>query len=198
MFRGDGFVHQRSLRHIFLQEPSHSQHIVHDSSLPLHFWGTMHTLTPRHLQERDALAAVVNQPQYMLARMRALAQASSSAGVSEKEREMLFKATSALGECVSVCERIVNTPIPLHYSRHTSRFLSLYVSTLPLALVASLGWSTIPAMASLCWALFGILEIGHLIEVIHRMGSEWEWRVPGRGVAVLHSRDGSPCVDGSR
>jgi len=111
-----------------------------------------------------ALDAVVNQPQYVLARLRQLAQAARQVGVSEKEREVLLKSVGVLGECVSTCERIYNTPIPLSYSRHTSRFLIFYASTLPLAIVGALGWATVPVMATLCWALFGILEIGNLIE----------------------------------
>ena len=75
-----------------------------------------------------------------------------------------LKSASVLGECVSTCERIYNTPIPLAYSRHTSRFLVLYVSTLPLVLVSTIGWTTVPVMVTISWALFGILEIGNLIE----------------------------------
>ena len=40
--------------------------------------------------------------------------------------------------CLPPPLRIYNTPIPLAYSRHTSRFLVIYVSTLPLVLVAAL------------------------------------------------------------
>ena len=112
----------------------------------------------------DALSAVVNQPQFVLSRLRQLGQASSVAGVTEKEREMLFKSIAVLGDCVSTCERIYNTPIPLAYSRHTSRFLVIYVSTLPLVLVGALRWVTLPVMLTVCWALFGILEIGNLVE----------------------------------
>merc|ERR1740117_2104567 len=115
-------------------------------------------------EEVDALSAVVNQPQFVLSRLRQLGQASSVAGVTEKEREMLFKSVAVLGDCVSICERIYNTPIPLAYSRHTSRFLVIYVSTLPLVLVAALRWATLPVMLTVCWALFGILEIGNLVE----------------------------------
>ena len=77
---------------------------------------------------------------------------------------MLFKSVGVLGDCVSICERIYNTPIPLAYSRHTSRFLVIYVSTLPLVLVGALRWATLPVMVTVCWALFGILEIGNLVE----------------------------------
>lgn len=58
------------------------------------------------------------------------------------------------------CERILNTPVPWSYSRHASRFLSMYTATLPFAVVGTLGWMTIPVTAFLCWALFGIEEIG--------------------------------------
>ena len=44
-----------------------------------------------------ALDAVVNQPQYVLARLRQLAQAARQVGVSEKEREMLLKSVGVLG-----------------------------------------------------------------------------------------------------
>ena len=76
----------------------------------------------------------------------------------------MHKSVGVLGDCVSICERIYNTPIPLAYSRHTSRFLVIYVSTLPLVLVAALRWATLPVMLTVCWALFGILEIGNLVE----------------------------------
>ena len=94
-------------------------------------------------EEAACLFSVDNQPLYVLARLRALGQQSGAAGVDLKEREIIFRSVGVLGECVSACERIFNTPIPLAYSRHTSRFLVLYVSTLPLALVHVFGWATL-------------------------------------------------------
>ena len=64
-----------------------------------------------------------------------------------------------LAKYLKACERILNTPVPWSYSRHASRFLSIYTATLPLAVVSTLGWLTIPAMTMLCWCLFGIEEI---------------------------------------
>lgn len=61
-------------------------------------------------------------------------------------------------------ERIVRTPVPKSYSRHTSRFLSLTVMYYPLVLLPSIGIKTIPTMLFFCWALMGIEEIGHIIE----------------------------------
>lgn len=65
---------------------------------------------------------------------------------------------------VGMCERILLTPVPLSYSRHTSRFLSLYCLTLPVVLVPQLQFFTAPTIAMVCWGLFSIEEIGHFIE----------------------------------
>ncbi|KAM3577161.1 hypothetical protein VYU27_001077 [Nannochloropsis oceanica] len=66
--------------------------------------------------------------------------------------------------CLGMAERILLTPVPASYSRHTSRFLSLYTFTLPFVLVHELEYFTVPAIGAICWTLFSIEEIGHLIE----------------------------------
>jgi len=65
---------------------------------------------------------------------------------------------------IGAAERIVRTTVPSSYSRHTNRFLSIWCFTLPMVLVESLGYRMIPAVAVLCWALFTIEEVGHIIE----------------------------------
>lgn len=70
-----------------------------------------------------------------------------------------------LCDYLGMCERILTTPIPPSYSRHTSRFLSLYCLTLPLVLVQQLLLFTPAAVAAVCWGLFSIEEIGACIEM---------------------------------
>lgn len=41
---------------------------------------------------------------------------------------------SRLTDAVSACERILNTPIPLSYTRHTARFLMAWLACLPFCL----------------------------------------------------------------
>lgn len=69
-----------------------------------------------------------------------------------------------LSSSLSGCEKIVDTPVPLSYSRHTSRFLTLWCGFLPFAIVPKLGWLSIPVMGLTSWLLYGLEEIGHLIE----------------------------------
>ena len=54
--------------------------------------------------------------------------------------------------------------VPASYSRHLSRFLSVWCFTLPFVLVHSLQWIMIPAVSLICWSLFVIEEVGHVIE----------------------------------
>jgi ion channel-forming bestrophin family protein len=69
-----------------------------------------------------------------------------------------------LGSALAGCERIVKQPIPLAYSRHTSRFLSFYMATLPLSLISYLGWMSPLVVALMDWSFVSIMEIGHFIE----------------------------------
>mmetsp|Transcript_26852 Transcript_26852/g.104224 ORF Transcript_26852/g.104224 Transcript_26852/m.104224 type:complete len:161 (-) Transcript_26852:392-874(-) len=71
---------------------------------------------------------------------------------------------TTLVDVMGACERIVKTPVPLAYSRHTSRFLSVYAFTLPLILVDKEGLMVVFSVLMITWALFGIEEIGHMIE----------------------------------
>lgn len=70
-----------------------------------------------------------------------------------------------LMDCVGASERIAGTPVPLSYSRHTSRFLSIWSLTLPFHMVGFFHPVVlIPAYAFVCWALMGTEEVGHIIE----------------------------------
>lgn len=62
--------------------------------------------------------------------------------------------------------RSSGTPIPLSYTRHTSRSLMLWLSTLPFALWPACGWLTVPATIVLSYVFVGIDEIGVEVSVI--------------------------------
>ena len=62
------------------------------------------------------------------------------------------------------CERIQSTPIPVSYTRHTSRSLMLWLLTLPFALWPAMKLVTIPAVFLVTYLMLGIDEIGVQIE----------------------------------
>ena len=76
---------------------------------------------------------------------------------------------SILLDLTGANERIFKSPIPLVYTRLTSRFLTFFLVLLPLALWGQLGeswnhWATIPAEFMIAFFLFGIEEVGIQIE----------------------------------
>ena len=64
------------------------------------------------------------------------------------------------------CDGLSKMPVPLVYTRHTGRFLALWLILLPLALVRELEGSllVVPTCALLAVFLFGIEELGIQIE----------------------------------
>jgi len=92
------------------------------------------------------------------------------------ERGHTEKMISDYADVYGACERIIKSAVPQSYSAHTSRMLSVWSFTLPLALVNSLQWQMIPAVATICWMLFTIEEVGHSIEDpfnLHVLDARW-------------------------
>ncbi|XP_021904529.1 UPF0187 protein At3g61320, chloroplastic isoform X2 [Carica papaya] len=69
-----------------------------------------------------------------------------------------------LHEGIGVCEQLMGTPIPLSYTRLTSRFLVLWHLTLPIILWDDCHWIVVPATFISAASLFCIEEVGVLIE----------------------------------
>lgn len=63
------------------------------------------------------------------------------------------------------CERIKNTPIPNSYSSFIKKFILLYVITLPMGLVFSMGYFVIVAVPFIFYVLVSLELIAELIEI---------------------------------
>lgn len=80
------------------------------------------------------------------------------------ERSLLDASISQFNESISVCERLIRTPIPLAYTRLTSRILVLWHLALPVVLWDDCHWVVVPATFISAASLFCIEEVGVLIE----------------------------------
>jgi len=65
---------------------------------------------------------------------------------------------------VALCERIQRHPVPMKYTRHTSRVLFSWLALLPIGFVPILGLATVPAVVGLAFGLLGIEDIAVQIE----------------------------------
>jgi putative membrane protein len=117
------------------------------------------------------MCKVSNRPYYILCKLtkevaglRDRPSVPDEDAFTSRERQLFFRYIDDLSSCIGAAERLIQTPVPLTYARHTSRFLTLFCFSAPLSLVVDLGIYTIPFVGLMTWSLFGILEIGMTIE----------------------------------
>ncbi|XP_042407774.1 UPF0187 protein At3g61320, chloroplastic-like isoform X1 [Zingiber officinale] len=84
--------------------------------------------------------------------------------IEEQKRNLLESRLCCFHEGLGVCEQLLGIPIPLSYTRLTSRFLVLWHLTLPVILWDDCQWMVIPATFISAASLFCIEEVGVLIE----------------------------------
>ena len=84
-------------------------------------------------------------------------------------KDEIHKAVTIFEDDLGSSERLLTSPVPLFYSRHTARFLSFWLLLLPFALYepCSGSWNhiaMIPATAAVSVFLFGIEELATQLE----------------------------------
>ena len=105
--------------------------------------------------EISMLAASRHKPNAALQVISRLARAAPQA-----ERTQLEVCVAAFSETLGRCERISRVPIPLAYTRHTSRFLIAWLLLLPFGCWSSMGWNSLLFAPLVSFLLFGVDQIG--------------------------------------
>jgi len=85
-------------------------------------------------------------------------------GLHELQLAEQARHVDKLVDATGALNRIIKTPLPLAYSRHASRFLTLWCATLPFAMAGAGAAPTIAAVALVSWLVLGIDSIGQLLE----------------------------------
>ncbi len=84
--------------------------------------------------------------------------------LTELRMQSFDESIRALLDIQGGCERIKKTPFPRGYGFVLERLIQAYGLLLPLGLVDSLGWMTIPITGLVCLAFALISEIGRVLE----------------------------------
>ena len=119
-------------------------------------------------EEGSALAAAHHRPGYALQVLSSIIHQLSAAQrpgvlIPPAVANMDLNLTQ-LEDVVGTCERILKSPIPLSYTRHTSRFLVLWLFLLPFVLWESCRWGTVPLTVLISMLTLGVEELGVTIE----------------------------------
>ena len=114
--------------------------------------------------EPHEIAAVTSSFNRPLACLQGLSDAIRRCGLDPVSMTRLDVNLEVMADIMGACERLLRTPIPLSYTRHTSRFLMLWLATLPFVLWPHIGWAVVPSTAVVSFLLFGIDEISVQLE----------------------------------
>lgn len=119
-------------------------------------------LPPKHLPE---VAKASNRPLWVCDFLgREIMKVPYGPNYTSRERLSFLGHIEKLTNAVGQCERIHQTSVPLNYARHSLRSLTLWLFTLPFALIKDMGLMTAPVVAAIAWVLFGVYQIGYTIE----------------------------------
>jgi len=116
--------------------------------------------------QADKCMEAKNRPMFCLSAMSANLRAANLDPMSQARVD---QSIALLVDLTGACERIFKSPVPLVYTRHTSRFLIAFLILLPFGIWEATGkywnhWVTIPATDVIAFFLLGIEEIGIQIE----------------------------------
>ncbi|MEW5313383.1 MAG: hypothetical protein WDW38_004954 [Sanguina aurantia] len=113
-------------------------------------------------QEIDMLAKSHHRPVKALSVLSELI--TQTPNITGYQIQQMLDQVAYFHDSLGGCERLLRTPIPLSYTRHTARFLILWLSFLPLGLWDKYHWAMLPVTALIGFLLLGIDEIGVQIE----------------------------------
>ncbi|KAG5231346.1 UPF0187 protein [Salix suchowensis] len=118
----------------------------------------------QNLLEAGDLAIVLKSRHRPRCTIEFISQCLQLLNLDESKRSVLESKISCFHEGIGECEQLMGIPIPLSYTRLTSRFLVLWHLTLPIILWDDCHWIVVPSTFISAASLFCIEEVGVLIE----------------------------------
>ncbi|KAK9825471.1 hypothetical protein WJX81_006786 [Elliptochloris bilobata] len=114
--------------------------------------------------EPDELAWLSQRQHKPQAVSQVLTEALWRMGMPDYQKATVDLQVTAYNAVVASCERLLKQPIPIAYTRHTSRFLVVWICTLPIALFRPFQYATPLVCAVIAFLLIGVENIGVQIE----------------------------------
>mmetsp|Transcript_14872 Transcript_14872/g.22138 ORF Transcript_14872/g.22138 Transcript_14872/m.22138 type:complete len:390 (-) Transcript_14872:53-1222(-) len=120
-------------------------------------------------EEFENIQSHPNPPVFVCSRMSEILKTQYSPDTEQIQTSVFYRikieeGINLLIDYMGMCERILTTPVPRSYSRHTSRFLTMFLFTLPIVLVPHTEFGTPFVVFLVGWGLLSIEGIAYLIE----------------------------------
>lgn len=118
----------------------------------------------QNLLDKDDIELVMSSKHRPRCLIEFITQSLRMLNLEEPTRTIVESKLGCFHEGIGLCEQLMGIPIPLSYTRLTSRFLVFWHLTLPIILWDDCNWIVIPATFISAASLFCIEEVGVLIE----------------------------------
>ncbi len=116
-------------------------------------------------EEKIDISKVDHKPSYVAMKMyERLDDLKKRKEITQEEFLSIDKNLLSFSDIIGACERIKKTPIPFSYSMFLKKFIFIYVVTLPIAFIISLGYYTIPIAMFVFYVLVSIEILAEEIE----------------------------------
>jgi len=116
-------------------------------------------------EERNEISKIEHKPSYVAMKMyERLDDLKKRKEITQEEFLSIDKNLLSFSDIIGACERIKKTPIPFSYSMFLKKFIFIYVVTLPIAFITSLGYYTIPIAMFVFYVLVSIEILAEEIE----------------------------------
>ena len=116
-------------------------------------------------EDRDELRGDSNMTHALLHwQMRDVTTEADAGRLDERRLEVIDQSIRVILDVQGGCERIKKTPMPRGYAYFAERLIWMFSVLLPLALVGTHGWLTIPISVLVCFAFAIISEVGRVLE----------------------------------
>ncbi len=116
------------------------------------------------LSQREAMSKAPNVCYWLLDEQLKDLRAAEAFGLTELKQQSIDRTITTLLDVQGGCERIRNTPLPGGYGFIAERLTALFAFMLPLAIVESIGWFSIPITVIVCLSFLLIGEVGRVLE----------------------------------
>ncbi|KAJ9681500.1 hypothetical protein PVL29_020393 [Vitis rotundifolia] len=151
---GDALLKKALLQYIMAFPVALKCHVIYGSDIRQDL---------QNLLEVDDLAVVLSSKHHPRCIIEFISQSLQLLNLDDAKRHVLESKLSCFHEGISVCEQLMGIPIPLSYTRLTSRFLVLWHLTLPIILWEDCNWIVVPATFISAASLFCIEEVSFFL-----------------------------------
>ena len=79
------------------------------------------------------------------------------ADISQAQKLQMQQEITVFEDILGGCERLLRTPIPVSYTRHSTRCIMIWLLTFPIWLQTAIGPALIPTTALVAFLLLGVV-----------------------------------------